>query len=105
MYAIIITMNKEALALHHTDVPADRVDALIREFLTKRGFSWYADAIYAGGPLIDAVSAVLIIQEMAQLLTWFNTRTVSAIRLLRIDEAADLTGVLVDSEIRRALSW
>lgn len=105
MYAITYTLNKAALLALYPDGPGERADGIIEEFLERHGFSRYAEALYVGADLVDAVSAVLAAQELAREYEWFNTRTITSVKLLRIDETANLSGVLLDSEVRRTLNW
>jgi virulence-associated protein VapD len=105
VYAITYVLNRVALLELYPAGPGDRADEIIKEFLERRGFSRYAEALYVGDDLVDAVTAVLAAQELAREYEWFNTRTVTSVKLLRIDEAADLAEVLLDSEVRRMLNW
>jgi virulence-associated protein VapD len=105
MYAILIVIDKEALAGRHPDVSVGSVEGLIEEFLAKHGLSKHAESLYLGDDLVGPVSAVLAIQELVREYLWLDASTVSKATMLRIGETSDLSGVLVDIEIRRMLEW
>ena len=60
----------------------------IGNILREHGFDWRQGSVYFGGDDVNAVSAVLAIQDVSRKLNWFGP-SVRDVRMLRIEEFND----------------
>lgn len=88
VYAVAFDMDIESLRAAYGD-PYNNAYAEIRKVLQRHGFTWQQGSVYFGGPEINAVTAVLAVQNLADELPWFRA-SVRDIRMLRIEELNDL---------------
>ena len=65
----------------------------IRKIMESRGFKWQQGSTYFGGDKVNAVSCVLVAQELAKSVPGFQS-CVRDIRMLRIEEMNDLMPVV-----------
>lgn len=94
VYAIAFDMDIESLRAAYGE-PYNNAYAEIREVLQRHGFNWQQGSVYFGGPQINAVTAVLAVQDLADQLPWFRA-SVRDIRMLRIEELNDLMPAIQD---------
>lgn len=89
MYAIAFDLDTQVLKdTYHAD-SYNNAYADIRKHLLSRGFEWQQGSVYFGGPAVDAVRCVLVVQELKANFSWFEP-SVRDIRMLRIEENNDL---------------
>jgi virulence-associated protein VapD len=93
MYAVAFDLDTEILRQTYGD-PANNAYGEIKRFLLNRGFEWQQGSVYFGNAeRINAVTCVIVINEMSRALPWFAA-SVRDIRMLRIEENNDLTPAL-----------
>ncbi len=93
MYAVAFDLDTEILRQTYGD-PANNAYGEIKRFLLARGFEWQQGSVYFGNPdRINAVTCVVVINEMSRALPWFAA-SVRDIRMLRIEENNDLAPAL-----------
>jgi virulence-associated protein VapD len=90
MYAITFDLDTNTL---QTLYPADswrNAYGDVKRILLARGFEWQQGSVYFGDPSkVDAVTVVLVAQQLAAELPWFS-QAVRDIRMLRIEENNNL---------------
>jgi virulence-associated protein VapD len=88
-YAISFDLDTQTLKdTYHVD-SYNNAYMDIRRHLESRGFDWQQGSVYFGGESVDAVTCVLVVQELHKKYAWFAA-SVRDIRMLRIEENNDL---------------
>lgn len=95
MYAIALDLDTDTLRKTYGSDSYNNAYADIKKVLTgKHNFNWQQGSVYFGDPAkVNAVSCVLAIMEVSRTFAWFAP-SVRDIRMLRIEEANDLTGAV-----------
>lgn len=78
MYMILIDLEAERFST-----------AEISEFMNKHGFMCVQRGLYSGSGLINAVSCVIVIQQLFKEFS-INSRHVKSLKMFRVDEISDL---------------
>lgn len=90
MYAISFDLDIESLKKNYSnDSYNDAYSEIRRVLVDEFGFDWQQGSVYFGGTIVDAVSCVLAVQELASRYDWFMP-SVRDIRMLRIEENNNL---------------
>ncbi len=91
MYAVSFDLDTNELHKAYPNGSPNYAYQAIGNFLKKRGFEWQQGSVYFGNETIDPVKVVLAIQDLAQAYpSWFTSKVVRDIRMLRIEENNDL---------------
>jgi len=88
-YAIAFDLSTERLKESYHVESHGNAYGDIRKFLTDKGFTPQQGSLYFGDETVDAVKAVVVVQELAREYDWFFP-SISDIRLLRIEDNNDL---------------
>jgi virulence-associated protein VapD len=88
-YAIAFDLDTSILEELYTGDSWNNAYADIRRFLEAHGFEHKQGAVYFGTDVIDAVSCVVVAQQLASEFDWFQP-AVRDIRMLRIEDNNDL---------------
>jgi virulence-associated protein VapD len=93
MYAVTFDLDTSCLGeqYHTPSIPNAYGD--IRKFLATKGFTWTQGSVYFGDQTVNAVTCVLVMQELAKKFPWFSA-CVKDVRMLRIEENNDLMPAL-----------
>jgi virulence-associated protein VapD len=98
MYAIVFDFDTQVLEATYPNASWPNAYMDIRNYLTARGFEWMQGSTYFGGPEVDAVRCVTVVQRLANKYPWFRP-AVRDIRMLRIEENNDLlTAINLDQD-------
>ena len=89
MYAIVFDLDTKTLEATYHGNNWNNAYYDIRKFLSDRGFDWQQGSTYFGGDMVDAITCVLAVQDLATEYSWFQP-SVRDIRMLRIEENNDL---------------
>jgi virulence-associated protein VapD len=90
MYAITFDLDTETLReTYHNDSYTNAYSD-IRKVMIANGFEWQQGSVYFGGDDVDAVTCVMVAQELTRTFEWFEP-SVRDIRMLRIEEKNDLS--------------
>lgn len=93
MYAIVFDLDKNSLEEVYPGNSWRNAYTEIRNFLNRRGFEWQQGSTYFGNETVDAVSCVLVVQDLSDEFSWFSA-AVRDLRMLRIEENNDLMPVV-----------
>jgi len=88
-YAIAFDLDTSILEELYGGGSWNNAYADIRRFLEANGFEHKQGSVYFGTDVIDAVSCVVVAQQLAQEFDWFQP-AVRDIRMLRIEDNNDL---------------
>lgn len=88
-YAIAFDLDTSMLEELYPGDSWNNAYADIRRFLEANGFEHKQGSVYFGTDVIDAVSCVVVAQQLADAFDWFQP-SVRDIRMLRIDDNNDL---------------
>src|SRR5690242_4619845 len=88
-YAIAFDLDTSILEELYTGDSWNNAYADIRRFLEANGFEHKQGPVYFGTDVIDAVSCVIVAQQLAEEFHWFQP-AVRDIRMLRIEDNNDL---------------
>jgi virulence-associated protein VapD len=88
-YAIAFDLDTSILEELYPGESWNNAYADIRQFLEANGFEHKQGSVYFGTDVIDAVSCVVIAQQLADEFAWFQP-SVRDIRMLRIEDNNDL---------------
>ncbi len=97
MYAIVFDLDNETLEQTYHNASWRNAYTDIRNYLTRRGFSWQQGSTYFGDETVDAVRCVTVVQKLSRKYDWFKP-SVRDIRMLRIEENNDLSIALADDD-------
>jgi virulence-associated protein VapD len=97
MYAIVFDLDTRVLQELNHNAHYNNAHAVIKKYLTTRGFEWKQGSTYFGDDTIDAVRCVRTVQKLSAKFPWFKP-AVRDIRMLRIEENNDLTIALDDDD-------
>ncbi len=90
MYAIIFDLDTEMLRRkYYNNFHVNAYDD-IRKVMIENGLEWKQGGVYFGGDEVNAVTCVVVVQELAKKFEWFEP-SVRNIRMLRIEENVDLS--------------
>jgi virulence-associated protein VapD len=89
MYAICFDLDQDALQRHYPGNSPTNGYAEIRAVLAQHGFSWQQGSVYFGDAHVTPVTCVVAVQAVQAAYPWF-ARSVSDVRMLRIEENNDL---------------
>jgi virulence-associated protein VapD len=89
MYAILFDFDLNSLQTLHPQGANHAVMDIRSVLETEFHFTRQQDVLYFGDHSVNAVTCVLATQTLAERFDWFKP-SVKSIRLLRIDENADL---------------
>lgn len=89
MYAVTFDLNGPVRKAMYESTGAHTE---IRNFLENKGFKWVQRSVYFSNPGVNAVQAVLIVQELIEEFDWLGP-CIDDIRLLRIEDDNDLKPV------------
>lgn len=95
MYAVLFDMDTNCLDQQYEGNTYHNSYKLIKDFMIANDFEWKQGSVYFGKDSIDAVSCVLIVQNLAKKYSWF-AGCVKDVRMLRIEENNNLMPALVD---------
>lgn len=90
MYAITFDLDTEMLRENYHNDSHNSAYADIRKVMIENGFEWKQGSVYFGGNNVDAVTCVMVVQELTRNFDWFEP-SVRDIRMLRIEENNDLS--------------
>jgi virulence-associated protein VapD len=94
MYAIAFDLVVDDLRRYYDAHSPHRAYAEIRAVLLEEGFTWQQGSVYFGDPdRVNGPSCVSCARRLAHTLPWFS-KCVRDIQMLRIEENADLNGVV-----------
>jgi virulence-associated protein VapD len=88
-YAIAFDLDTATLQELYPGDSWNNAYADIRRFLEANGFEHKQGSVYFGTDVIDAVSCVVVAQQLADEFDWFQP-SVRDIRMLRIEDVNDL---------------
>jgi virulence-associated protein VapD len=98
MYAIAFDLDQEQLRIHYPgNSPTNAYEAIRRE-LEAFGFVRQQGSVYFGNDHVTPVTCVMAVQALQKRHGWF-AKTVSDIRMLRIDEHNDLMPAIGDLDL------
>jgi virulence-associated protein VapD len=98
MYAIAFDLDQEQLRIHYPgNIPTNAYEAIRRE-LEAFGFVRQQGSVYFGNEHVTPVTCVMAVQAVQKRHGWF-AKTVSDIRMLRIEEHNDLMPAIGDLEL------
>ena len=89
MYAVVFDLDTNCMKECLESDTYNQGYAMVRNFLTKNGFSHPHGSVYFGDEGMDAVKCVLTVQRLAKTYPWFAT-CVKDLRMLRIEDNNDL---------------
>mgnify|MGYP000181539908 CR=1 FL=1 len=89
MYAVTFDLDTSCLDGQYHGNNFQNAYGDIRKFMESHGFKWQQGSVYFGGPEINAVTCVTVVQKLAKKFPWF-TACVKDVRMLRIEENNDL---------------
>lgn len=102
MQAIMFELDHHQLEKSYPGVDFNLAYADIRSVMSKFGFTRWQGNLFLANYEVDAVSCVLVSQELASKFPWFSDSVVS-IRMLRIEENCDLMPV-VDYGLKKSIN-
>jgi len=98
MYAICFDMDTDALEKHYHVTSYKNAYEDIRKTLQSHGFTRQQGSVYFGDPdTVTAVTTVMAVQDLKRKFPWFS-KSVTDIRMLRIEENNDLAPAIEDDE-------
>ena len=92
-YAIAFDLDTDTLKDLYPSSAWNNAYADIRRFLEDNGFDHKQGSVYFGNDTIDAVSCVLVAQQLSDEFDWFQP-AVKDIRMLRIEDNNDLMSAI-----------
>ena len=103
MYAIAFDLDQEQLRIHYLGNSSTNAHEAIRRELEAFGFVRQQGSVYFGNEHVTPVTCVMAVQAVQKRHAWF-AKTISDIRMLRIEEHSDLMPAIGDLELdlRRA---
>jgi len=93
MYAITFDLDTETLQKVYPSESWRNAYGEVKRILLSRGFEWQQGSVYFGNSAVDAVTTVLVAQQLASELPWF-AQAVRDIRMLRIEENNNLAAAV-----------
>ena len=99
MYAITFALDTTTLEQSYGSPSWRNAYVDIRSTLNGYGFDWQQGSVYFGRDTVDAVTCVIVVQELARKFAWFQP-SVRDIRMLRIEDNNDLSPA-IDQALRR----
>lgn len=93
MYAVTFDIDTNCLNNEYQTQSSNNAYKDIRVFMESNNFKWQQGSVYFGNESINAVSCVLIVQELSRKYSWFAA-CVKDVRMLKIQENNDLMPVL-----------
>lgn len=98
MYAIAFDLDQEQLGIHYPGNSATNAYSAIRGVLEKFGFHRQQGSVYFGNETVTPVTCVMAVQAVQKKYHWFG-KSVSDIRMLRIEEHNDLLPAVANLEL------
>lgn len=99
VYAICFDLDTEMLQKHYHNNSWQNAYADMRRILEDHGFSPQQGSVYFGNETVTPVHCVLAVQEITREYPWFS-KSVTDIRMLRIEEHNDLLPAVGDAQRR-----
>lgn len=98
MYAICFDLDQELLKRHYPAPTYTNGYDDIRRVLERYGFARQQGSVYFGDQHVTPVTCVMAVQAVQKAHSWFG-KTVSDIRMLRIEEHNDLMPAIGELEL------
>ena len=98
MYAIAFDLDQEQLSIHYPGNTPTNAYEVIRRVLEKYGFHRQQGSVYFGNETVTPVTCVMAVQAVQKQYSWFG-KSVSDIRMLRIEEHNDLFPAIAQLEL------
>ena len=98
MYAIAFDLDQEQVRIHYPGNSPTNAHEAIRRELEAFGFVRQQGSVYFGNDHVTPVTCVMAVQAVQKRHGWF-AKTISDIRMLRIEEHNDLMPAIGDFEL------